>query len=87
MAPHIGPNEAAIRLKNPTRLSATPLMARTALRVTPTTVDTVRGTLGSIVLKLFAAMNAEKQVGTRHAAAKRKNITGANAPTLAIAAV
>jgi hypothetical protein len=40
-----------------------------------------------MVLKLFAAMNAEKQVGTKHAAAKRKNMTGASPPTLAIAAV
>jgi hypothetical protein len=58
-----------------------------ALIVTPTIVDTGREILGSMVLKLFAAMKAEKQVGTRQAAAKRKNITGAKAPTLAIAAV
>jgi hypothetical protein len=87
MAPQIGPKDAAIILKNPIRLSATPLMARMALIVTPTIVDTGRETLGSIVLKLFAAIKAEKQVGTRQAAAKRKNITGARAPTLAMAAV
>ena len=43
--------------------------------------------LGNIALKLFDAMNDEKQVGTSDAAAKRKNITGASAPTLEIAAV
>ena len=62
-------------------------MARIPLRVTAASVDTVREILGNMVLKLFAAMKAEKQVGTRQAAAKRKNITGASAPTLAIAAV
>ena len=70
-------------LKNPIRLSATPLMARMALIVTPAIVDAGRETLVNIVLKLLAAMKAEKQVGTRQAAAKRKNITGARPPTLA----
>ena len=50
-------------------------------------VETVLGILGSMVLKLFDAMKEEKQVGTMEARAKRKNITGARAPTLAIAAV
>ena len=35
MAPQIGPKDAAIMLKNPIRLSATPVMARMALNVTP----------------------------------------------------
>jgi hypothetical protein len=74
-------------LKNPTRLSATPVIARTALTDTAAKVDVLRGIFGSMVLKLFAAMNDEKQVGTREAAANRKNITGAKPPTLAIAAV
>ena len=74
-------------LKNPTRLLATPVMAKMALTVTAASVETVREILGSMVLKLFAAMKDEKQVGTREAAAKRKNITGANAPTLAMAAL
>ena len=34
-----------------------------------------------MVLKLFEAMNDEKHVGTMEATAKRKNITGARAPT------
>jgi hypothetical protein len=87
MAPQMGPKDAATMLKKPIRLSATPLMARIALNVTPAMVDTGRETLGNMVLKLLAAMKAEKQVGTRQAAAKRKNITGARAPTLAMAAV
>jgi hypothetical protein len=49
-------------------------------------VETVRGIFGNIVLKLLDAMNDEKQVGTMDAMAKRKNITGARAPTLEIAA-
>jgi hypothetical protein len=39
------------------------------------------------VLKLFAPIKEEKQVGTREAAAKRKNIKEANVPTLAIVSV
>ena len=35
MAPQMGPKDAATMLKNPIRLSATPVMARTALNVTP----------------------------------------------------
>ena len=57
------------------------------LSVTPAIVDTGREILGSMVLKLLAAMKEEKHVGTRQAAAKRKNMTGAKAPTLAMAAV
>ena len=65
-------------LKNPTRLSATPVNGQDgAHRNRPKRGDTVRETFGNMVLKLFAAMNAEKQVGTRQAAAKRKNMTGA----------
>ena len=74
-------------LKKPIRLSARPVMVRIALRVTPASVEMGREILGNMVLKLLAAIKAEKQVGTRQAAAKRKNITGARAPTLAIAAV
>ena len=55
--------------------------------VTPAMVDTGREILGSMVLKLLAAIKAEKQVGTTQAAAKRKNMTGAKAPTLPMAAV
>ena len=40
---------------------------------------------GSMVLKLFDAMKDEKHVGTIDAAAKRKNMMGAKAPTLAMA--
>jgi hypothetical protein len=40
-----------------------------------------------MVLKLLDAMNDEKQVGTMEAAANKKNMTGAKAPTLAIAAL
>src|SRR6476469_4772847 len=87
IAPQIGPNDAPTILKKPTRLLATPVIANSALTVMAATVDTVRGILGSMVLKLFAAMKDEKHVGTKEAAAKRKNITGANAPTLAMAAV
>jgi hypothetical protein len=87
MAPQIGPNEAATMLKKPTRLSASPVSASTALKVTAAMVETGREIFGSMVLKLLAPMNAEKQVGTRQAAANRKNITGANPPTLAIVVV
>jgi hypothetical protein len=87
MAPQIGPKEAATRLKNPTRLLATPVTANRTLTVRAARVETVRGILGSMVLKLFDAINDEKQVGTIDAMAKRKNITGARAPTLEIAAV
>jgi hypothetical protein len=83
----MGPNDAATRLKNPTRLFATPVAARRALMVRAIIVETMRGIFGSIVLKLFDAMNDEKQVGTIEAMAKRKNMTGARAPTLEIAAV
>ena len=59
-------------LKKPIRLSATPLMARMALIVTPTIVDTGRETLGNMVLKLLAAMNAEKQVGHQAGSGEEK---------------
>jgi hypothetical protein len=87
MAPQIGPKDAATRLKKPTRLFATPVTAKRTLTVRAARVDAVRGIFGSMVLKLFDAMNDEKQVGTMDAIAKRKNITGARAPTLEIAAV
>ena len=87
MAPHMGPKEAPTIPKKPTRLAATPLIAKTALTVKAAIVKTLRGTFGNIVLKLFDAMKDEKQVGTTVAAANRKNITGANAPTLKIAAL
>jgi hypothetical protein len=83
----MGPNDAATKLKKPTRLLATPVVARITLIVRAMSVETMRGIFGSIVLKLFEAMNEEKQVGTIEAMAKRKNMTGARAPTLAIAAV
>jgi hypothetical protein len=38
------------------------------------------------VLKPLDAIKEEKQVGTSEAAANKKNIAGANIPTLAIAA-
>ena len=71
--------------KNPIRLFATPVIASTALTVTAAKVEKVRGMPGSIVLKLLEAMKEEKHVGTRQAAANKKNIAGASAPTLAIA--
>jgi hypothetical protein len=40
-----------------------------------------------MVVKLFDAMNDEKQVGTMEAMAKRKNMTGGRARSLEIAAV
>jgi hypothetical protein len=83
----MGPNDAATIEKNPTRLSVTPEMARMPLIETATKVETLRGIIGSMVLKLFAAIKDEKQVGTIEAAAKRKNIIGARAPTPAIAAL
>jgi hypothetical protein len=49
--------------------------------------ETVREIVGGMVLKLFDAMNDERQVGTIEAMAKSKNITGARAPTLDMAAV
>ena len=83
----MGPKEAATRLKKPTRLLAMPVTAKRTLTVRAASVETVRGILGNIVLKLFDAMNDEKQVGTMEAMAKRKNMMGARAPTLEIAAV
>jgi hypothetical protein len=87
MAPQIGPKEAPTRLKNPTRLFAMPVTANKTLTVRAARVETVLGIFGSMVVKLFDAMNDEKQVGTMEAMAKRKNMTGARAPTLEIAAV
>ena len=85
MAPQMGPKDAPTIEKNPTRLLARPLIARHALTVTAASVEMLRGILGNIVLKLLAAMKVEKQVGTSVAAANRRNIIGAKAPTLAIA--
>jgi len=87
MARHVGPNDAPTIPKKPTRLAATPVIGKTALIVKAAIVEALRGTFGNIVLKLFDAMKDEKQVGTTVAAANRKNITGANAPTLKIAAL
>jgi hypothetical protein len=86
MDPQMGPNEAPTIPKNPTRLPATPVIAKIALTVNAANAEILRGTLGSIVLKLFDAINEEKQVGTSEARANKKNIAGARAPTLAIAA-
>lgn len=72
--------------KNPIKLSAAPVIARMALTEMAAKVAILRRIRGSIVLKLFAAMKEEKQVGTIEAAANKKNIAGANTPTLAIAA-
>jgi hypothetical protein len=58
-----------------------------ALTVRATRVDALRGILGNMVPKLFAAINEEKQVLTMDAAAKRKNMMGAKTPTLAMAAL
>jgi len=80
MAPQMGPKDAPTTVKKPTRFPATPVIARMALRVTPASVETLRGIRGSMVLKLFDAINDEKHVGTIDAAAKRKNMMGANAP-------
>ena len=83
----MGPKDAATSPKKPTRLSAKPVAARSTLIVRAENAETALGILGSIVLKLFAAINEEKHVGTRDAAAKRKNIKGAKVPTLAIVSV
>jgi len=83
----MGPNEAPTIPKNPTRWPAAPVTARRALPVTAASVKLLRGTLGSIVLKLLAAMKDEKHVLTMEAPAKRKNMIGAKKPTLAIAEV
>jgi hypothetical protein len=87
MAPQMGPKDAPTMPKKPARLSAIPVIARMALTVTAAKVQTLRGIVGNIVLKLFEAMKDEKQVGTRQAAAKRKNTIGARLPTLEIAVV
>src|SRR2546422_4947914 len=85
MAPQIGPKDAPTIWKKTIRCWATPVMARRAPMVTPTSVETVLGILGSIVPKLFEAMKVQKQVGASEAAAKRKKMMGASAPTLAMA--
>jgi hypothetical protein len=85
MAPQIGPKDAPTIEKNSTRLLARPLIARSALTVTPVSVEMLRGILGNIVVKLLDPIKVEKQVGTSEAAAKRKNMIGARAPTLEIA--
>jgi hypothetical protein len=82
----MGPNDAPTIEKNPIRLFATPVIASTALTVMAAKVERVRGKPGSIVLKLLDAIKEEKHVGTRQAAANKKNIAGASTPTLAIAA-
>jgi hypothetical protein len=82
-----GTKRCANNHKKPTKSLAIPVSTKTALIDTPARVETLRGTLGSIVVKLFEAMNEEKQVGTSDAAANSRNITGANTPTLAMLAV
>src|SRR5437773_7931153 len=87
MAPQIGPKDAPTIWKKGTRLPATRVMAREAPTVTATRVETPRGILGSMVPRLLAMMNVQKQVGATEAAAKTKKVTEARLPTLEIAAV
>ena len=56
------------------RLPATPVTARTMLTTVPMPTEMNGFTLGSVVLKLLAAINAEKQAGGKAARASR-NIT------------
>src|SRR5579871_731631 len=74
MAPQIGPNDAPTIVKNEIRLAATPVTARRIPTAAPAIVEATRGTLGIIVLKLFPAMKAQKQVGGTEAIANSRNI-------------
>ena len=61
MAPHTGPKDAPINTKTPAAFPAQPDTARTHAMAAPTPTDRNGFTLGRVVLKLFAAMNDEKQ--------------------------
>src|ERR1700722_18371539 len=86
MAPQIGPKEAPTLVKNPSKFWATPVTASNIPTVTAITVERLRGTLGSMVAKLFEAINVQKHVGATEAAANRKKMAEANAPTWETAA-
>src|SRR5579884_4328326 len=80
IAPQIGPKEAPTIEKNVIRCSAAPVMASSTPIVTPIKVETLRGTFGIMVAKLFEAIKVQKHVGATEAAAKRKNMTGPGCP-------
>ncbi len=56
----MGPNDAATRLKKPTRLLAIPVTASRTLTVRAMNVETMRGTFGSMVLKLLEGNEGRK---------------------------
>src|SRR6185437_3856302 len=85
IAPQIGPKEAPMMVKRPTRLAATPAIASSAAITAPTMVIVVRATPGIIVARLFPAMQDEKHIGATDAAANRKKAIAAKPPVCAIA--
>ena len=78
----MGPKEAPTKENTVPRFAAYPVMARISATVTPTIVEDMRGTPGSMVEKLLPAMKAQKQAGTIEATAKRKNIVVARNPPM-----
>ena len=71
MAPQMGPKEAPITEKTEITSPAKPETARKILTAVPIPTERKGGTLGSVVLKLLAAMNDEKHAGGKAAIAKR----------------
>ena len=77
MAPHTGPNEAPIIVNTETTSPAQPVTASRILTAVPIPTEMNGLTFGSVVLKLLAAMNAEKQAGGMAAIARRYQKTAA----------
>src|ERR1700722_3393708 len=85
MAPMIGPNDAPMMVNSPTRLAATPVIARIAATTAPTMVEVMRDTPGIMVARLLPAINEEKHIDTMDAMANNKKAIEAKPPVCAMA--
>src|SRR5271170_6598041 len=71
MAPQIGPKDAPITTKTGMILPAYPVTENRMLTAAPTLTEAAGEIIGSVVLKLLAAMKAGTQAGGNAAAASR----------------
>src|SRR5208337_4970094 len=78
----MGPKDAPMIWKTMIALPARPVIASTMLTTVPMPTETNGFTLGKVVLKLLAAINAEKHAGGKAASASRNKIRGALLPMM-----
>ena|SRR5208282_3625298 len=76
----MGPKDAPMIWKTMMALPARPVIASTMLTTVPIPTEMNGLTLGKVVLKLLAAINAEKQAGGNAATASRNRTRPAPCP-------